>query len=217
MPRSHAPAPRRPFLAEPKPRRGVAIFCALAALCALALPSLALPSLALAAPAAVVLRGGTLWTATGAVLPDTDLLLSNGQIALMGKGLTVPPGTAEVDVRGKIVTPGLVDMHSHLGLYAVPNSLAHSDGNEMTSPTTPMVRAIDAFDPEDAAIARAVAGGVTTALILPGSGNAMGGQAPVDKNAGGGDAHRAAQVPQKNGECQRLRHFRPRQAARAAQ
>lgn len=160
MPLLTALAPRRPLLAA------VALLCLLA-----------LPQLGWAGPAAVVLRGGTLWTGTGAVLAETDLLLLNGQITAMGKDLSAPAGTVEVDVRGKIVTPGLVDMHSHLGLYAVPSSQAHSDGNEMTSPTTPMVRAVDAFDPEDAAIARAVAGGVTTALILPGSGNAMGGQA----------------------------------------
>lgn len=125
----------------------------------------------------VLLRHGTLWTATGAVLQDTDILLQGGKIAAIGKSLAAPPEARELDVSGHIVTPGLVDMHSHLGVYAAPNAKAHSDGNEMSAPTTPFVRAIDAFDPEDAAIARAVAGGVTTALILPGSGNVMGGMA----------------------------------------
>ena len=124
-----------------------------------------------------LLRGGTLWTATGTVLPDTDLLLRDGKLAAIGKALPLPDGATVVDARGRIVTPGLVDMHSHLGVYSAPHAKAHSDGNEMTAPTTPAVRAIDAFDPEDHAIARAVAGGVTTALILPGSGNVMGGQA----------------------------------------
>lgn len=128
-------------------------------------------------PLTVLLRGGTLWTATGTVLPDTDLLLQAGHITAIGKALALPAGATEVDARGRIVTPGLVDMHSHLGVYAAPNTRAHADGNEMTSPTTPAVRALDGFDPEDPAIARAVAGGVTTALILPGSGNAVGGQA----------------------------------------
>lgn len=130
----------------------------------------------LGAAEATVLRGATLWTGTGAVLLDTDLLMVRGKIAAVGKNLSVPGKTREIDARGRIATPGLVDMHSHLGLYAVPNSRAHGDGNEMTAPTTPMVRAIDGFDPEDAAIARAVSGGVTTALVLPGSGNIMGGQ-----------------------------------------
>ncbi|MSP93380.1 MAG: amidohydrolase [Myxococcales bacterium] len=126
---------------------------------------------------ATLLRGATLWTATGEVLDATDLLLRDNRIAAIGKDLAAPSGALILDVRGKIVTPGLVDMHSHLGVYPMPPGKAHADGNEMTQPTTPMVRAIDAFDPEDPAIARAVAGGVTTALILPGSGNVMGGQA----------------------------------------
>ncbi|MBI5609343.1 MAG: amidohydrolase [Deltaproteobacteria bacterium] len=125
----------------------------------------------------VLLRRATLWTATGAVLPDSDILLQNGRIAGVGKDLSAPAGTQVIDARGRIATPGLVDMHSHLGVYAAPNSRAHADGNEMTAPATPYLRAIDSFDPEDAAIARAVAGGVTTSLILPGSGNVMGGQA----------------------------------------
>ena len=124
-----------------------------------------------------LLRGATLWTATGQVLDRTDLLLQNGQIQAIGVDLVMPAGTRVIDAVGKIVTPGLVDMHSHLGVYAAPSAKAHQDGNEMTSPTTPAVRALDAFDPEDPAIARTVAGGVTTALILPGSGNVVGGQA----------------------------------------
>lgn len=124
-----------------------------------------------------LLRRATLWTATGQVLPQTDLLIQDGKIQGIGVDLPVPVGARVLDGAGKIVTPGLVDMHSHLGVYAAPSAKAHADGNEMTSPTTPAVRALDAFDPEDPAIARSVAGGVTTALILPGSGNVVGGQA----------------------------------------
>lgn len=167
------------FFRKPWPTGlGPALALALAAV--LARPAAADPVPAqppgVVAAEATVLRGATLWTATGAVLADTDLLMVRGKIAALGRQLAVPARTREIDARGRIVTPGLVDMHAHLGLYAVPNSRAHGDGNELTSPTTPMVRAIDGFDPEDAAIARAVAGGVTTALILPGSGNVMGGQ-----------------------------------------
>jgi imidazolonepropionase-like amidohydrolase len=124
-----------------------------------------------------LLRHATVWTATGTVLTDTDLLLRDNKLAAIGRALPAPAGAVEIDAGGRIVTPGLVDQHSHLGVYPMPDTKAHQDGNEMTQPTTPAVRAIDAFDPEDPAIARAVAGGVTTALILPGSGNIMGGQA----------------------------------------
>ncbi len=140
-----------------------------------AAPALAMPPGAANPP--VLLRHATLWPGTGAVLPDTDLLLQNGHIAAIGKDLPLPAGANAIEAKGRIITPGLVDMHSHLGVYASPTSRAHADGNEMTAPTTPFLRAIDSFDPEDAAIARGVAGGVTTSLILPGSGNLMGGQA----------------------------------------
>ena len=125
----------------------------------------------------LLIRKATVWTATGKVLKDTDLLLVGGKVAAIGASLPAPAGAVVVPARGRIVTPGLVDMHSHLGVYPAPYAKAHADGNEMTGPLTPMVRAIDAFDPEDIAIPKALAGGVTTALILPGSGNIMGGQA----------------------------------------
>lgn len=125
----------------------------------------------------VMIRSATVWTATGKVLKQTDVLLSGGKIAAIGKALNAPKGAKIVAAHGRIVTPGLVDMHSHLGVYPAPYARAHEDGNEMTGPITPMVRAIDAFDPEDIAIPRALRGGVTTSLILPGSGNIMGGEA----------------------------------------
>jgi imidazolonepropionase-like amidohydrolase len=125
----------------------------------------------------VLIRGATVWTATGKVLVDTDVLLSRGKIRAVARGIKAPTGATVIAARGRIVTPGLVDMHSHLGVYPAPYAKAHEDGNEMTGPITPMVRAIDAFDPEDIAIPRALRGGVTTSLILPGSGNIMGGEA----------------------------------------
>lgn len=125
----------------------------------------------------VLIREATVWTGNGKVLPKTDVLMVGGKIAAIGRGLSAPAGVKVVSARDQILTPGLVDMHSHLGVYASPHAKAHADGNEMTSPLTPMVRAIDGFDPEDHAIPRALAGGVTTALVLPGSGNIMGGQA----------------------------------------
>lgn len=138
-----------------------------------------LPQGATARPTApaVTLRHCTLWTATGSVLADTDLQLQDGRVAAIGKALPANKEGREIDCAGQIVTPGLVDMHSHIGVYPVPTGSARQDGNEMSNPLTPQVRAVDSFDPEDASIARAVAAGVTTALVLPGSGNAMGGQA----------------------------------------
>jgi imidazolonepropionase-like amidohydrolase len=75
------------------------------------------------------------------------------------------------------VTPGIIDTHSHIGVYPMPGAQAHLDGNEMTDPVTPQAQTVDAFWPEDPAIERAVAGGVTALQALPGSGNLIGGRA----------------------------------------
>ncbi|MGB0645627.1 MAG: amidohydrolase [Bradymonadia bacterium] len=113
-------------------------------------------------------------------IPKGWLLLKNGLISNMGAG--DPPAQIKteaknaIDASGQYVTPGFVDTHSHLGVYAAPNVWAHSDGNEMTNPITSGVRAEDAFWPQDPGIQRAVAGGVTTIQVLPGSGNVIGGQ-----------------------------------------
>ena len=80
------------------------------------------------------------------------------------------------DAKGKYVTPGIIDTHSHLGVYSSPAVKAHADGNEMVKPETPEVRAEDAFWSGDPDIWRAIAGGVTTMQVLPGSGNIVGGR-----------------------------------------
>ncbi|KAG0311785.1 hypothetical protein BGZ99_009899, partial [Dissophora globulifera] len=107
----------------------------------------------------------------------TDLLIDRGIIIKIGGDIEAPQGTVVVDLKGHILTPGLVDMHSHIGGYAWPVLDATNDFNEMTSPTVPFVRSIDGFNPSDLARERVVSGGVTSVLVLPGSGNIMGGEA----------------------------------------
>jgi imidazolonepropionase-like amidohydrolase len=113
-------------------------------------------------------------------IPKGWVLLEEGRIADFGAGepneAITTRASQRIDAQGMFVTPGLVDTHSHLGVYAVPHVWAHSDGNEMTHPITAGVRAEDAFWPQDPGIQKAVAGGVTTIQVLPGSGNLMGGQ-----------------------------------------
>jgi len=108
--------------------------------------------------------------------------VANGKIVCVGPMTETCNNMAEnrrqIDGRGLVLTPGLVDMHSHLGVYSMPGDLqALQDGNEMTDPTTPFVRAIDAFRTTDPAIAESLKlGGITTSVILPGSGNTIGGE-----------------------------------------
>jgi imidazolonepropionase-like amidohydrolase len=87
-----------------------------------------------------------------------------------------------IDAKGRWVTPGIIDVHSHLGVYASPGMTAHQDGNELTEPVTPNVWAEHAVNPQDPGFEAALAGGVTSLLVLPGSGNLIGGRGVVLKN-----------------------------------
>jgi imidazolonepropionase-like amidohydrolase len=138
-------------------------------------------------PSPFVLRGATVLTVSGGEIVDADLVIDKGKIVGVGKrGQVDLPSDAQVrDVAGKIIVPGLVDTHSHIGIYPRPSIEAHSDGNEMTGATQPGIRAIDSIWPGDPGIRMATAGGVTTANIMPGSGNAIGGQTLYVKLRGG--------------------------------
>ncbi|MEI7685398.1 MAG: amidohydrolase family protein [Planctomycetota bacterium] len=126
----------------------------------------------------LVLRGATIHTVSGPVIQNGVIVVVKGKIAGIGMADKVPtPKNAIIrDVTGKVIIPGLVDTHSHVGIFPRPNSPAHQDGNEMTGPVQPGLRALDAITPDDPGIKMALAGGVTTANIMPGSGNAIGGQ-----------------------------------------
>ncbi|KAF9979040.1 hypothetical protein BGZ73_007142 [Actinomortierella ambigua] len=108
---------------------------------------------------------------------EGDLLIDRGLIVQIGKDVKAPKHVKTIDLKGHIVTPGIVDMHSHLGVDSWPALAGTDDTNEMTQPMTPFVRSIDAFNPSDVARKWVVSGGVTSVLVLPGSGNIMGGEA----------------------------------------
>jgi imidazolonepropionase-like amidohydrolase len=131
---------------------------------------------------AVLLRGGTVMTAAGEVLERGHVLLQEGKIKSVGAGEgKAPPGAIVVDVSGRFITPGIIDTHSHLGVYASPSVEAHADGNEMTRPVTAEVSAEDGFWPQDPGLWRALSGGVTTIQVLPGSANLIGGRSFLAK------------------------------------
>ncbi len=138
----------------------------------------------------MVIRNATLWLATGKVIKGGSIVLDKGKITAVvegewpppgGQNGAAPPGTLVIDGTGKFVTPGIIDTHSHLGVYPMPGAAAHEDGNEMVAPLTPHAQAADAFWPQDPGIERAVRGGVTTIQVLPGSGNLIGGRAVTVK------------------------------------
>ncbi len=130
----------------------------------------------------VLIQGATVLTGTGTRLDGADVLMQDGKIVAVGMGLQAPSDALRVDGRGKWVTPGLIDVHSHLGVYPSPGMTAHQDGNESTSPTTPNVWAEHSVWPQDPGFHTALAGGVTSMQILPGSANLVGGRGVTLKN-----------------------------------
>ncbi|MCW4454514.1 amidohydrolase [Flavobacterium sp. MXW15] len=134
------------------------------------------------ASAPVLIEHATVLTGDGERLDDADVLMQDGRIAAVGRGLQAPADAVRVDGRGKWVTPGIIDVHSHLGVYPSPGVQAHSDGNEMTAPVTANVWAEHSVWPQDPGFAAALAGGVTTMQILPGSANLVGGRGVTLKN-----------------------------------
>ncbi len=116
-------------------------------------------------------------TASGPVIERGVLIVLKGKILEVGAEdqVKIPANAKVQDMTGTVIIPGLVDTHSHIGIFGRPAGPHSADGNEMTGPVQPGLRAIDAINPHDPGIRMALAGGVTTANIMPGSGNAIGG------------------------------------------
>lgn len=129
----------------------------------------------------VLLRGARVMTAAGVDYPNGEVLIVDGRISAVGATVDAPADARVVDLPGKTLTPGIIDTHSHIGVYASPGFKAHADGNEAVTPVTAEVRAEDGYWPQDPQIERARAGGVTTMQILPGSANLIGGRSVVVK------------------------------------
>jgi imidazolonepropionase-like amidohydrolase len=134
------------------------------------------------AATATLIRGATVLTGTGTRLDGGDVLIANGKIEAVGPNLSAPAGARVIDAKGRWVTPGIIDVHSHLGVYPTPGVEAHNDGNEMTDPVTANVWAEHGVWPQDPGFQTALEGGITSLQILPGSGNLIGGRAVTLKN-----------------------------------
>ena len=136
-------------------------------------------------PTALV--GATVYDGAGGRIDNGTVLIADGEVvAVGGPELPIPAGYTRIDAAGKFVTPGVIDIHSHLGDYPTPSVQAHEDGNEMTAPITPEVWVEHSVWPQDPGFTRALAnGGVTTLQVLPGSANLMGGRTVTLKNVPG--------------------------------
>ncbi|PKN58093.1 MAG: amidohydrolase [Deltaproteobacteria bacterium HGW-Deltaproteobacteria-14] len=122
------------------------------------------------------LEGGTVLTATGERYAPGYVVVEGGRIEALGAGKAPAPKGTVLDVAGRFVTPGLIDVHSHLGVMASPHLRGSDDVNEATAPNTAQVWAEHGFWPQDPGLERAARGGVTTLQALPGSANLIGGR-----------------------------------------
>ena len=129
----------------------------------------------------LALVGGTIFTMDGPTVTAGTVLIKKGKILAVGANSPIPHGVKTLDIRGKFITPGLIDAHTHLGVYGESLAWSGEDVNETSQPCTPGLDVIDALNPEDIGLADAAAGGVTTVMVAPGSANPVGGQCMVIK------------------------------------
>jgi imidazolonepropionase-like amidohydrolase len=133
------------------------------------------------------ITGATIYDGEGGRIENGTIVLADGRIqAIGGADTPIPAGAARIDAAGRFVTPGVIDIHSHLGDYPSPGVEAHQDGNEVTGPVRPEVWAEHSVWPQDPGFTRALAnGGITTLHVLPGSANLFGGRGVTLRNVPG--------------------------------
>jgi len=130
----------------------------------------------------VFIEDARILTGTGKEILKGSILISSNEIKAIGESLSKPPGAKVIDANGKWVTPGIIDIHSHMGVYPAPGLRSSSDGNEATSPVTAHVWAEHSVWTQDPQMPLALKGGITTFHVLPGSANLIGGRGVTLKN-----------------------------------
>ncbi|OON98033.1 MAG: amidohydrolase, partial [Candidatus Epulonipiscium fishelsonii] len=124
----------------------------------------------------IAIKGGTIITITDGILKNAVILVEEGKIKVIGTNIEIPQDAQVIDASNHYIMPGLIDAHTHISTFNEPRTLRDlSDGNEMSSPITPYIRAMDALNPEDFAIKKVREAGFTTVCTLPGSANVIGG------------------------------------------
>ena len=129
-----------------------------------------------------IFRNANIYDGEGNELIDTDLIIKDGKVVAIGVDLPSSSDLEEIDATNKWITPGIIDIHSHMGVYPAPSVKTSSDGNEATSPVTAEVWAEHSIWVQDPQYALALKGGVTTFHVLPGSANLIGGRGVTAKN-----------------------------------
>ena len=127
---------------------------------------------------------GKILTMAGRTHQKGAILIEDGKIIAVGENILIPKGADVINANGKVVMPGLIDAHCHLGIVEEVYQIEGDDLNETTNPITPHLRALDGVNPEDLGFLDAARGGVTTVAIAPGSANVIGGQVMVMKTWG---------------------------------
>ena len=130
----------------------------------------------------VFIENARILTGTGKEILKGSILISSNKIKAIGESLSKPPGAKAIDANGKWVTPGIIDIHSHMGVYPAPGLRSSSDGNEATSPVTAHVWAEHSVWTQAPQMPLALKGGITTFHVLPGSANLIGGRGVTLKN-----------------------------------
>jgi imidazolonepropionase-like amidohydrolase len=133
----------------------------------------------------LAIKGGKIHTISHGVIDNGTIFIENRKITKVGKRVKIPEDAEVIDASGKVVMPGLVEAHCHIGIIEEKIGWAGSDGNEMTDPATPHVRALDAIkaNADEGGLEAALKAGITTVQILPGSANVIGGTGVVIKTA----------------------------------
>lgn len=131
-----------------------------------------------------LIKNGTILTMAGDNIELGQILVSAGKIIAVGRDLEVPENCEIIDAKGGFVMPGIIDAHCHIGMWEDGIGFEGADGNEITDPATPHLRAIDAINPMDTSFVEAYENGITCVCTGPGSANVIGGQFATIKTKG---------------------------------
>ncbi|SHJ86081.1 amidohydrolase [Propionispora hippei] len=132
----------------------------------------------------LAILGGTVYTVSGDIVPNACLLIDQGKFLAVGSRLAIPHDALCLNATNKVIIPGLIDCHTHLGIAEEAVGTAHIDKNEVNQPVCPHLRALDGINPEDRGLEDAYTSGTTTIIVTPGSENVIGGQSIAIKTYG---------------------------------